>query len=72
MRLGLIVAAITLALDQASKLYLIDLMQRQGPTEVTSFFNLVMVWNRGVSFGRSMTTRRPNCSAGCWPAWPGR
>jgi len=51
MRLGLIVATVTLLLDQASKLYLIDLMQRRGPVEVTPFFNLVMVWNRGVSFG---------------------
>ncbi|MEX1035457.1 MAG: signal peptidase II [Sneathiella sp.] len=51
-RLGLIVAAIIITVDQASKLYLIDLMARHpGGIEVTSFFNLVMVWNRGVSFG---------------------
>jgi|TARA_R110002072_G_scaffold177957_1_gene333970 signal peptidase II len=52
MRLGLVIAAIILSVDQLSKVYLIDLMQRYpGGIEVTSFFNIVMVWNRGVSFG---------------------
>jgi len=51
-RLGLIIAAIIIAVDQISKVYLIELMERYpGGIEVTSFFNLVMVWNRGVSFG---------------------
>ncbi|WP_339634571.1 signal peptidase II [uncultured Sneathiella sp.] len=51
-RFGLIIAAAIIVVDQASKLYLIDLMARHpGGIEVTSFFNLVMVWNRGVSFG---------------------
>lgn len=51
-RLGLIVAALILVLDQVSKLYFLDLMQ-QNPAgiRVTPFFNLVMVWNTGVSFG---------------------
>ncbi|MZR29265.1 signal peptidase II [Sneathiella litorea] len=51
-RLGLFIASIIIAVDQISKMYLIDLMARHpGGIEVTSFFNLVMVWNRGVSFG---------------------
>lgn len=50
--LGLIVALLILVADQASKAPLLDLMARHpGGIEVTSFFNLVMVWNRGVSFG---------------------
>ncbi len=51
-RLGVTIAAIALALDQLTKwlmLGLFDLATR--PIEVTPFFNLVMVWNRGVSFG---------------------
>lgn len=42
-----------LVLDQASKLWLLDVMEANGfrGIEVTGFFNLVMVWNRGVSFG---------------------
>jgi signal peptidase II len=52
LRLGLIVASVIIAVDQVSKMYLIDLMARYPHgIEVTSFFNLVMVWNRGVSFG---------------------
>jgi signal peptidase II len=51
-RLGLTVALVLLGLDQLTKwaaLYLLDLAAR--PMAVTPFFNLVMVWNRGVSFG---------------------
>ncbi|MCW5729444.1 MAG: signal peptidase II [Alphaproteobacteria bacterium] len=49
---GLAIALLTFVLDQVSKLWLLGLMQRhQGFIEVTPFFNLVMVWNRGVSFG---------------------
>lgn len=50
--LGWTVALLVIGLDQLTKwaaLYLLDLPSR--PIEVTSFFNLVMVWNRGVSFG---------------------
>lgn len=51
-RLGLIVAVLVLVADQLSKLYFLDLMQ-QNPAgiTITPFFNLVMVWNTGVSFG---------------------
>lgn len=53
MRNGLIVAALILLLDQVSKLVLVDFMvARDGiPLNVTPFFDLVMVWNTGVSFG---------------------
>jgi len=46
-------AIVLLVADQASKAVLIDLfdgMPGRG-MEVLPFFNLVMVWNRGVSFG---------------------
>ena len=52
-RLFLIAFVITLALDQASKLWLffvVDIAARQ-PIEVTPFFNLILVWNQGVSYG---------------------
>lgn len=50
--LGLLLALLILVADQASKAPLLDLMaQHPGGIEITSFFNLVMVWNRGVSFG---------------------
>ena len=52
LRFGLAVAAIVLVLDQVSKLALIDLLRANpGGIEVAPFFNLVQVWNRGVSFG---------------------
>jgi signal peptidase II len=50
-RLGLAVAAIVMVLDQISKWWIITaVMQPPRVIEVTSFFNLVMAWNRGVSF----------------------
>ena len=51
-RFGFLVAAIVLVLDQLSKIALIDLMRANpGGIVLTPFFNLVQVWNRGVSFG---------------------
>jgi len=50
---GLRIAAVILVLDQVSKwliLNVVDLPTKQS-IEITSFFNLSMVWNRGVSFG---------------------
>lgn len=51
--LGLVVAVVTLAADQASKIFFLDLVARHSPPviEVAPFFNLVQVWNTGVSFG---------------------
>lgn len=48
---SLIVALTIIALDQINKWYMIDIINIKEPIEVTSFFNLVMVWNRGISFG---------------------
>lgn len=52
LRLGLLVATVVLLLDQATKWWILSVVMRP-PTivEVTSFFNLVLVWNRGISFG---------------------
>jgi signal peptidase II len=51
MRLGLGLAAIVILLDQATKWWLLDLMTPPRVIPVTDFFNLVLVWNRGISFG---------------------
>ena len=55
-RLGWIVAALSLIADQASKNLLLYGLQFKalGPAariDVLPFFNMVMVWNRGVSYG---------------------
>jgi signal peptidase II len=49
---GLIVAALVAVLDQASKWAIIEIVM-QPPTviPVTPFFDLVLHWNRGISFG---------------------
>ncbi len=56
LRLGLGVASAATVLDQSSKWLLLPAYRdvvglSQGPVEVTPFFDLVMAWNRGVSFG---------------------
>lgn len=52
LRLGLIAALVILVLDQIIKLAVLDLLDiGQRAIVVTPFFNLVLVWNRGVSFG---------------------
>lgn len=52
LRNGLLIAVLVIALDQATKwLMLTGLDLANSPITVTSFFNLVLVWNRGVSFG---------------------
>src|SRR5229473_7846993 len=53
LRPGIIAAVAVLALDQASKLWLLyvfDLPHR-GAVKVTPFFDLVLAWNIGISFG---------------------
>src|SRR3982075_2537547 len=50
---GVITAVAVLALDQASKLWLLfvfDIAHR-GAVQVTPFFDLVLAWNVGISFG---------------------
>ena len=52
LRLGLLVALPVVVLDQLTKWWVLaDLMNPPAAIEVTPFFNLVLVWNRGVSFG---------------------
>ena len=53
LRLALVIAVVVLVLDQLSKVWLLGVMEANAnlPIEVTGFFNLVMVWNEGVSFG---------------------
>jgi len=52
MRPALLLSAVIVILDQLSKAWLIAWVQEQGGwQQITGFFNLVMVWNRGISFG---------------------
>jgi signal peptidase II len=49
---GLLMALCVLLVDQWTKLEIVyDVMVRPHVIEVTPFFNIVMAWNRGVSFG---------------------
>lgn len=51
-RKGLIVSAAVLTLDQLTKWWIVfTVMQPPRIIEVTPFFNLVMGWNYGISFG---------------------
>lgn len=52
-RNGILLALLILALDQATKWYILSEMRlgEREPMIVTGFFKLVMVWNRGISFG---------------------
>ena len=51
--LGLAVAAATGIVDQASKLWLLDVfdLADRGRVAVTSFIDLVVTWNTGISYG---------------------
>jgi signal peptidase II len=51
LRLGLAVAVVTLVLDQLGKWAALAWLAPDSALRVTPFFNLVLVWNRGVSFG---------------------
>ena len=53
LRPGLIAAVAALVLDQASKLWLLFVFDiaRRGAVQVTPFFDLVLAWNVGISFG---------------------
>ncbi len=52
LRFGLWIAAAVILLDQATKWLIRDVvMAPPRSIPVTDFFNIVMVWNRGVSFG---------------------
>jgi signal peptidase II len=51
--IGFGLAALILGADQASKIWVVDHLMADGwrVIEVLPFFNLVMTWNPGVSFG---------------------
>jgi signal peptidase II len=53
LRAGIIAGIVTLAIDQASKLWLLFVFDiaRRGAVKVTPFFDLVLAWNIGISFG---------------------
>jgi signal peptidase II len=53
LRTGLIAAVAVLALDQASKLWLLHVFDigRLGVVRVAPFFDLVLTWNTGISYG---------------------
>jgi signal peptidase II len=48
---GLALAVAVLAADQLTKHLVLQHLDPAQPVEVAPFFNLVLVWNRGVSFG---------------------
>ncbi|WP_448188818.1 signal peptidase II [Azospirillum sp. sgz301742] len=50
--LGFAIAVLVVVLDQLSKWWVLErVMQPPRVVEVTPFFNLVLAWNQGVSFG---------------------
>ena len=53
LRTGVIAAVVTLVLDQASKFWLLHVLDiaRRGAVRVTPFFDLVLAWNTGISYG---------------------
>ena len=51
LRYGLILAALVAIADQAVKWLVLDYFSTHAdPVEIAMFFNLVLAWNRGVSF----------------------
>ncbi len=49
---GALAALLVAGLDQASKWWIVTgVMAPERIIEVTPFFNIVMVWNRGITFG---------------------
>jgi signal peptidase II len=64
-RLGLGVAAITCVVDQVSKLWILFVLdlRDKGAVVVTPYMDLVMTWNRGISYGLFQQDSR----FGQWP-----
>jgi len=52
-RLGVAVAGLSALMDQASKLWLIYVfdLQARMPVRLTPFLDLVLTWNKGISYG---------------------
>lgn len=62
-RLGLTIAFIVIFIDQLSKWWiLVKVMNPPKIIQITNYFNLVLTWNRGVSFGLFN-------DEGNWGAW---
>src|SRR5277367_1801780 len=53
LRYGVIVALATLVLDQVSKFWLVRIFDiaHRGTVKLAPFFDLVLAWNQGISFG---------------------
>ena len=53
LRAGILSTAITIVLDQVSKFWLLNVFDigHRGAVRVTPFFDLVLAWNTGISFG---------------------
>jgi signal peptidase II len=53
LRLGIIAAIAVTVLDQASKFWLVRVFDiaHRGTVKLTPFFDLVLAWNQGISFG---------------------
>lgn len=52
-RLGVWIVALTFVLDQALKLWLLfgARLAEEGPFQLASFLEIVLAWNRGISYG---------------------
>ena len=51
-QLGLLVAVLAIGVDQVTKWWILaSVMDPPRVINVTPFFNVVLVWNRGISFG---------------------
>jgi signal peptidase II len=51
LRAGILSALVSLVLDQASKLWLLNVFHLNEAVRVTPFFDLVPAWNTGISYG---------------------
>ncbi len=52
-RLGVLIVALTFVFDQALKLWLLFGLKlaEEGPFQLASFLEIVLAWNRGISYG---------------------
>lgn len=64
LRAGILAAGLALIADQAAKLWLVHAFElgRRGIVEVGPFFDLVLAWNTGISYGWLQT----DSAAGQW------
>src|SRR5258708_17976568 len=53
LRVGVIAALVALALDQASKVWLLSVfgIASRGAVHLAPFFDLALTWNKGISYG---------------------